>query len=107
MSVALGKLCPWIVLGGELHPCRDRGEGGGGGLQEPIKQQESNEGSAPHNSLEERCFGKGYSDAIATSRENSHGLALGIPLLCSLDLFLHAKQVEEPRLSCCFYFLLV
>ena len=93
-----------MPLGGELQPCRGGWEGGGGGLEESSKQQEGRGGFAPHNRPQEQHFGKGYGDAVATSRENSWGLALIVPLLCLLDPFLHAKQVEDPGLSCCSYF---
>lgn len=62
-------------------------------------------GFAPHNGPEEQCFGKGYSNALATSRETSRALALKIPLLCLLDPFLHAKQVTDSGLSCLLFFL--
>lgn len=80
-----------MLLGGELQPCGGGWEGGSGGLEESSKQQDGRGGFAPHDSPEEQHFGKGYGDAIATSRENSQRLVLIIPLLCSLDPFLHTK----------------
>lgn len=102
-----GKRCPrpWMPLGGLLQPCRSGWEAGGGSLEESSKQQEGRGGFAPHSGPEEQRFGKGYSNALATSRETSWGLALIIPLLCLLDPFLHVKEVMGSGLSCCSFFL--
>lgn len=59
-----------MLLEGELQPCRGGSEGGGGGSEESSKQQDGRVGFAPHNSPEEQRFGKGYGDALVTSKEN-------------------------------------
>lgn len=57
------------------------------------------------NSPKEQHFAKGFGDATATRRENSLGLVLMIPLLCSLDPFLPASLVEDPGPNCCSFYL--